>query len=356
VDKDFDAALSEAIDLGAGAARPAGAAAARGRGRERTIRKRIALTGMSFVLVAAGSATAFTLSSPRRGATVEHPAVTSHPTPTPAVSPTPGTAASPTPATPANPTDAGSATGPDAPLTPATPTTPDTPETSTPSTPVTPTTSATSTPTPSGTSAPSTATSSPWLTPKQVPFQNLMNWSAKTPVHCTGSMVFNANYPGDCASHSSPGTAGAAQKLDVVVFASVGVPTGNGAWSRPMADQDFYTYANAADASAAFQSITSGLLAEDPQFDKAVDPNTRIPINSTTIMSAQGVDTMAIDQQVRDVVGNPAEMPGEFSSASDVHYYFVLKNNILEVLEVRGGVSISDTSGDNVILSMVSAH
>ena len=49
--KDFDTTLSDAIDLAAGAAQTAGAPAARIRGRKRAVRKRIAVTTTSFVLV-----------------------------------------------------------------------------------------------------------------------------------------------------------------------------------------------------------------------------------------------------------------------------------------------------------------
>jgi hypothetical protein len=61
VSKDFDRTLSDALDLAAGAAQTAGAQAARVRGRKRTMRKRVAISTMSFVLVlaAAGATAAF---------------------------------------------------------------------------------------------------------------------------------------------------------------------------------------------------------------------------------------------------------------------------------------------------------
>ena len=63
--KDFDTTFSDAIDLAAGAAQTAGASAARTRGRTRTMRKRIAISTMSFVLVAAGTTAAFSATSPQ---------------------------------------------------------------------------------------------------------------------------------------------------------------------------------------------------------------------------------------------------------------------------------------------------
>jgi hypothetical protein len=334
VAKDFDATLSEAIDLAAGAAQGPGATAARIRGGRRTRRKRVALSATSFMLVAAVSTAAFALSSSNRGATPQPPAATTSTPPTTAPTSTPATV----------------------------PSSPDEPATNTPPT-STSGTSGTSTGTSSTSSAPTntsstspdspTAPSPTWLTPGQVPFDNLMKWSTATPVHCTGSMVFNDNYPGNCQTHSSPGKAHTARGLDVFVFHSVGVPAGNGAWASPTADQDFFTYANATDAQAAFQSVTQRLLAEDAEFAGAIDITTNRPIVSTTTVTAQSAGSIAIDHKFRDDKGAPSEVVGVYSSYSDVHFYFVVKDNILEVLEIGGGVSISTTSNDEAILATV---
>jgi hypothetical protein len=333
VAKDFDATLSDAIDLAAGAAQGPGAAAARIRGRKRTTRKRVALATMSFVLLAAGSTAAFKFSS-SHGAAPQLPAGTFGSTPGTAVSTTPTTAASSAPAA------VSKSTGTSTDIATGTPT--GAPATSTSGA---PTTSASS---PVSATAPSTT----WLTPKQVPFHDLMNWSAGTPEHCTGSSGFNADYPGFCVPDMQPGTH-AAKKSDVVLFNSVGVPTGNGAWAQPIADQDFYTYANAADAQADFQSITHELLAEDALSRGAIDPRNNRLIVRTTTVTAQSTDSMAVDRTLRDDNGAPGEVNGEESEASDVHLYFAIKDKVLEVLEVRGGVSISDTSNDKAILATV---
>lgn len=326
--KDFDATLSDAVDLAAGAAQSPGAAAARIRGRKRTVHKRVALSATSCVLVAAVSTAAFTYSSSHGDATPQPPAATTGPGPTTAASPTPD----------AIPGSAGSSTDS---------------ATTAPST-TAPSTSVSSTPTAtSGTSATAPAVpSTTWLTPSQVPYDNLVNWQALTPTHCTGSLVFKANY-GGCQVQTPLGTAHTAQKLDAVVFSSTGIPSGNGAWAPPLGYQDFFTYANAADAQAAFQTGTQGLLAEDAQLDIATDPVTKRPIVSTTTVTAQSTGSMAIYHRLRDDKGAPGLVNGENSSDSDVHFYFAVKGNILEVLEVMGGVSISNTSDDKAVLATV---
>ncbi len=329
--KDFDATLSDAVDLAAGAAQTPGAAAARIRGRKRTVHKRVALSATSCVLLAAVSTAAFTFSSSHGDATPQLPAATTGPGPTTAASPTPDTV----------PGSAGSSAD-------SATTAPSTSVSSTPST------SASSTPTATsgGSATVPAAPSTTWLTPSQVPYDNLMNWRALTPTHCTGSLVFKANYSG-CQMQTPLGTAHTAQKLDAAVFSSTGVPSGNGVWAPPLGFQDFFTYANAADAQAAFQTCTQGLLAEDAQLDVAIDPVTNRPIVSTTTVTAQSTGSMAIYHRMRDDNGAPGLVNGEGSSDSDVHFYFAVKGNILEVLEVMGGVSISNTSDDKAILATV---
>lgn len=67
--EDFDTMLSDAIDLAVSAAHPAGASAARIRGRKRTVRKRVAVSTVSLVLVAAGTTAAFAAASSAGGGT-----------------------------------------------------------------------------------------------------------------------------------------------------------------------------------------------------------------------------------------------------------------------------------------------
>jgi hypothetical protein len=67
VSKDFDSTLSAAIDLAAAAAQTSGAAAARLRGRKRTVRKRIAVSTLSVVLIATGATVAFKIAAPHTG-------------------------------------------------------------------------------------------------------------------------------------------------------------------------------------------------------------------------------------------------------------------------------------------------
>lgn len=68
--KDFDATLSEAIDLAADAAHTnGGATAARIRGRQRTMRKRITISATAVILVAAGTTAAAVQIAPSSRAT-----------------------------------------------------------------------------------------------------------------------------------------------------------------------------------------------------------------------------------------------------------------------------------------------
>ena len=139
--KDFDTTLSDAIDLAAGAAQTAGASAARLRGRKRTMRKRIALSTMSLVLIAAAATVAFKASGPANGGAAN--VTTASPNPT--VSPSSIVRSSPT-------------TGPTAPATTSSP--------------------------PTGTSPaavvadPHQVAGAAWLSPGQVPFAATFHWKA----------------------------------------------------------------------------------------------------------------------------------------------------------------------------------
>lgn len=145
--KDFDSTLTDALDLAAHSAQTAGPAAARIRGRQRTMRKRIALSTASLVLVAVGATAAFKVASPgHNGAPV-----LTKPSPSASASatPTPGAAA----ATGAPSTSASSS-----------------PSASTPSSPVTSSTSTSASPFKVATAA--------WLSPSQMPFGSTFNWTA----------------------------------------------------------------------------------------------------------------------------------------------------------------------------------
>ena len=317
--KDFDTTLSDTIDLAAGAAQTAGASAARIRGRQRTMRKRIAVSTMSLVVVAVGTTVAFKATSSTGGSAPLIPANSPSPTASPS------STAGPSPTGSPNSSPTGS-----------------------------PVTSPTGSPSASASgSTTATSGSQTWLTPAQVPFDSIMNWTAGSPNHCIGSMVFISIYPGGCNEHNDPGGAHVARDMDTVIFKSTGAPTGNGAWAPPAADQTFYTYANTADAQSALQSITHDILNEDAQFDRAIDPNTNRPIVSTTTVTAQTAGSMAIDHKLRDDRGTPGQVTGNASESSDVHYFFAVKGDVLEVLEIQGGPSISDTTNDTAILQTV---
>lgn len=281
--------------------------------------KRIAVSTISLALVAVGTTAAFKAASSIGGNTPQiattRPHITTSTGPTGGPSPTGSPHASPSGSPQTSPTGS-------------------------------PSTSATG-------STGATAGSTTWLTPAQVPFDSAMNWTAGSPIHCTGSMVFMVIYPGDCTSHNQPTGPHPAQTMDTVVFNSAGAPTGNGAWAPPVAQQVFFTYANAADARSALQYITHEILIEDAQYDRDRDATTNRPIVSTTTVTAQTADSMAIDHKLRDDQGNPGQVNGNASDASDVHFFFAVKGDVLEVLEIEGGPSISDTANDATILQTV---
>jgi hypothetical protein len=336
--KDFDATLSAAVDVAAAAAHTPGAQAARAKGRKRTMRKRIVLSTASFVIIAIGTSAAFRAASssgtgrptpdntgrPTTSTSPTDPATapTTAPTTTAGTPSTPGTASAPgttsgTSGSATNPTGSQNSTAPGSPPGPATPS---------------------------------------WLTPAQVPFSSLMNWtSGGNPVHCTGSEIFLDVYsPTDCSMHNSPGGAHAASKMDVQLYQSNGVPVRkNGAWLPPVAAQEFFTYPSAADAQAAYQFITQNLLAEDSLFKGAQDPLTHRPVVSTTTVSAQAVGGKAIEHKLRDDNGAAAEVNGNYSEQSDLHFYFAIKDKVVEVLEIKGGSAIGDTSQDAAVLQTV---
>lgn len=153
--KDFDASLSDALDSVARAARSAGPEAAQIRGRKRTMRKRIALSTVSLVLVAAGATTAFKVADTSHDIT---PTMTHSASPNVTVSVSPTTAAT-------NGTPTTGATG-----------------TSTSGSPASGSTSAT----PSGSTATSSSrigdphkvVTSAWLTASQMPFAGTFVWNS----------------------------------------------------------------------------------------------------------------------------------------------------------------------------------
>ena len=98
--KDFDTTLSDALDLAGAAAQTAGASAARIRGRKRTVRKRIAVSTASAVLVAAVGTTAAVMANSQHGGsgvqlTATKPPVTATPGPSGSLSPASSASASP---------------------------------------------------------------------------------------------------------------------------------------------------------------------------------------------------------------------------------------------------------------------
>jgi hypothetical protein len=112
VSKDFDTTLSDALDLAANAVQTAGPAAARARGRKRTVRRRIALSTASLVIVAVGASAAFEASS-RGGGAPQLTGGSPHATVSPSASPSAGPTQSvvTAPSTTGTTTPTGGATG-----------------------------------------------------------------------------------------------------------------------------------------------------------------------------------------------------------------------------------------------------
>lgn len=190
-----------------------------------------------------------------------------------------------------------------------------------------------------------------WLSAGQVPFDNEMNWVAGTAEHCSGPLIFDSTYPGGCVEHADASSGHAAQKLADVVFSSRRVATGDGTWAPPAASQQFYTYASAVEAQSAFTYITQEIRNEDAQYDQSIDTTTNLPTVSTTTVTAQLTNAMALDHKLRDTLGRPTRLDGNPSAASDRHFYFAVKGDVLEVLVIWGGPSISDTSDDAAVLA-----
>ena len=321
--EDFDELLSGAVDSAANAARKPGAAVARKRGGQRRTRQRLAASTLAIALLGGvGSVAAVSLGHTAR---------------TPVVSAT-GTASVP-------PSPTGSAsTGPSPSLS------------STPSTSSSPTGSPNSTSTSSGTTGPtgSTSATETWLTASQVPFDSAMNWIAGSPSSCAGTeLVFMPYYAGGCSEHTDAGAPHPATKMDTLILSSTGAPTGDGAWIAPAAAQTFYTYPSAADAQSAYEYYTQSVRDEDAQFKGGTAINTGLPLVSTTTVTAQTADAMAIDHTLRDSHGTPAQVDGNPGGYSDVHFFFAVKGDVLEVLQISGGPSVSVTSQDSSTLATV---
>lgn len=326
--KDFDTTLSDAIELAAGAAHTAGASAARTRGRERTMRKRIIVSTTSFVLVAAGAGAAFAVTSHNGGTphvTAASPSVSTSRTASTAPSPTPTTGPTGLPTTGASGSP-GSATTSNTPSAPAS----------------------------TATTTSTAAASENWLTASQLLYDSSMNWSAGTPSSCpAGSYEIWQYYAGGCSEHTIPGDPHPAEKMDTRGFYAPSVATGNGAWGGTTADQEFYTYASAADAQAAFQYFTNSILDENSQYAGVKDPVTGLAMTSTTTETAHADGAVAIDNKLRDSNGKPAQTYGNSSDASDRHYFFAVRGDIVEMLLIKGGPAVSVTSGDASYLQTV---
>ena len=321
VSKDFDSTLSDAIDRAAGAANTAGATAARIRGRERTMRKRIVISTTSIVLVAAGAGAAFAVTS-HNGGTPHQTAAS------PSVSAVPSSGASTSPSAGSTPTTSASGAQSN--------------------------TASPSTPTSSSSTTSVTTGVEVWLTPSQLIYDSTMKWQAATPTSCTaGSFEISSLYPGGCSEHTIAGDPQPAEQMDTQTFSAPSVATGNGAWAGTTADQEFYSYANSADAQAAYQYFTNQILTEDSQFAGSSDANTHLAVTSTTTKTAQTNGAMAIDSKLRDSNGKPAEMNGNPSDASDRHYFFAVKGDIVEMILVKGGPAVSDTANDVSYLQTV---
>lgn len=152
--KDFDTTLTDALDLAGRAAQTAGPAAARIRGKKRAVHQRIALSTASLVLVAVGATAAFKVASGHTGATLG-PAGSS-PGASATASPTPGlaTAAANSTASPSE-TPSASATASSSASNPASG--------------------------PSSSLDPHQVIASAWLSPKQLPFDNTLDWTVDDP-------------------------------------------------------------------------------------------------------------------------------------------------------------------------------
>jgi hypothetical protein len=328
VSKDFDTTLSDAVELAAGAAHTAGASAARIRGRERTMRKRIIVSTTSFALVAAGAGAAFGITSHNRGTphvTAASPSVSASRTPSAGPSPTPTAGPTGLPITTASRT-LGTSSPVNTPTGPAS----------------------------TGTTSSATTASENWLTASQMPYASTMNWTAGTPSGCaTGSYEIWQYYAGGCSEHTLPNDPHPAQKMDTRGFVAPSVATGNGAWGGTTAHQEFYTYASAADARAAFQYFTNEILGEDSQFAGSTDANTGLAVTSTTTETAHADGAVAIDSTLRDSNGKPAQLDGNPGDASDRHYFFAVRGDIVEMLLVQGGPGVSVTADDASYLQTV---
>lgn len=340
--EEFDDLLASAVAHAASVARAPGATAARRRGRQRRARQRLAAsTAFVALLGGAGTIAASSLGGPAGVPTAN--------------------AAHSTSATDA-PTDPGSWN-----------------PSSVPTTLITgggsiPPTSAGGTPSgglagsgePSGgssqtggpTGSPATslppAASVTWLTPSQVPFDSLMNWTAGRPSSCSPSMVFLPFAPNNCGSSEEPSDPHPAAIMSTKAFVSAGAPTGNGVWTTPSAFQEVFTYASAAEARESYAYNTQHVISFGPGFTNQYAVNTGLDTVATSTATAQTADSEAIYFKVRDTQGNPAEVYG-LGTASDFHFYFAVKGNAMEVLEFYGGPAVSGTSNDPAILATVAS-
>jgi hypothetical protein len=337
--EDFDDLLSGAVESAAGAARKPGAAVARKRGGQRRTRQRLAASTLAVALLGGvGSVAAVSL-----GHSGRTPTVTVTGTPSPSPSPTGSASTSPSPSLSPSPS--------------MSPTRTQT-QSSTPAW-----SQGTDTNTWPGTASSTgsvTSASENWLTASQLPFGSAMNWDAGSPNFCSGSsLIFAATYFGGCSEHTDPGAPHPATKMDTLIFSPSGAATptststGGTIWLAPVAVQTYYAYANAADAQSAYQYITQAIRDEDAQYKGSIAVNTGLPLVSTTTVTSQTADSIAMDDTLRDTHGNPADTDGNYGGYSDFHFFFAVKGDLIDVLQFSGGPSISDNSQDGSTLAAV---
>lgn len=312
--KDFDTTLSDALDRAAHAAQTAGPVAARTRGRQRTMRKRIALSAASLVLVALGATVAFKVASSNSG--TPNPTTTS-----PHVSAS--ASASPNSSSTSGPTGAPSQV----------------PSSATPSSPVISSPAVSSSPSSSHATAadPHQVVNAAWLTAGQLPFASTFHWkvqpAASQPL--TATIFYEA--PND-ARQALTVCGDPANLLGRTIGAQGTQYFANPIGTGHTANQFVFFFADAASAQQTFEWLQG-------QYGPACMPGSGVTVTKT-----------AGDGQTTATWLSRKGSTGPIDMAPYNREYFVLRGSTIGYVSISSTSNLPTAYDDASQLSTIAAH
>ena len=209
-------------------------------------------------------------------------------------------------------------------------------------------------PVPSLPSAASSASMAPqsWFAPAQLPFDSSVHWTGgAASAALSGTTVLSEDpivYP--CANHGYQVVAQDASGFKTNTYTDGGAAVFN----QSTATQSYLAYASATAAQSAFQAIKQDLTGCSGQVD-GNSSNTNRPMSDAVKATVSTADSLAYTYILRDDQGQPAQSEGNYGSASDYHTYVVVNGSTVEILWLRGGAAIDDSTNDAAVLQTLAS-